>query len=37
VPPEWSLSKLPGKLILKGILHVEDAKFAAKPGAQSAG
>src|SRR5262245_48900212 len=32
---EWIRSLWPGKLILKGILDVEDAKIAAKAGAQA--
>jgi L-lactate dehydrogenase (cytochrome) len=32
---EWVKSQWPGKLILKGILDVEDAKLAAKSGADA--
>src|SRR3954452_11960897 len=32
---EWIRSIWPGKLVLKGILDVEDAEEAAKPGAQA--
>src|SRR3954469_21609248 len=32
---DWIRSIWPGKLILKGILDVEDAELAAKPGAQA--
>src|SRR5437016_6888678 len=32
---DWIRSIWPGKLVLKGILHVEDAEIAAKTGAQA--